>query len=68
MSESKADRVKLNGIEGKALSHLVDYVYTSLIEVTEENVQSLLPAANLLEVTSVLIKGRLLFYMFEVRS
>lgn len=50
MSESNADRVQLQGIEGKALIQLVDYVYTSQIEVTEENVQALLPAASLLEV------------------
>ena len=50
MSESNADKVQLQGIEGKALLQLVDYVYTSQIEVTEENVQALLPAASLLEV------------------
>nr|XP_009862126.1 kelch-like protein 3 [Ciona intestinalis] len=53
MSESSANRVKLNGIDGKALLQLVDYVYTAQIQVTEENVQSLLPAASLLELTFV---------------
>uniref|UniRef100_H2Y7B3 BTB domain-containing protein n=1 Tax=Ciona savignyi TaxID=51511 RepID=H2Y7B3_CIOSA len=53
MSESNADRVKLNGIDGKALLQLVEYVYTAQIKVTEENVQSLLPAASLLELTFV---------------
>lgn len=53
MSESKAERVKLKGIEGKALLQLVEYVYTAQIEITEENVQALLPAASLLEVCTL---------------
>ena len=60
MSESNADKVMLKGIEGKALLQLVEYVYTSQIEVTEENVQALLPAASLLEVSKNL--GMLLKY------
>ena len=51
MSESNAKKVKLKGIEAKALIQLVEYVYTSQIEVTEDNVQALLPAASLLEVS-----------------
>ncbi|XP_039247689.2 kelch-like protein 3 [Styela clava] len=53
MSECRADRVKLNGINGDALKELVEYVYTAQIEITEENVQNLLPAASLLELTYV---------------
>jgi len=53
MTESSADRVKLNGIDGKALLQLIEYIYTSMIEVTEDNVQSLLPAANLLQLQFV---------------
>ena len=37
----------------QALHILVDYVYTSEVDVTEDNVQSLLPAANLLQLTDV---------------
>ncbi|XP_076805576.1 kelch-like protein 3 [Clavelina lepadiformis] len=53
MSESTAYKVQLKGIEGKALIQLIEYVYTAQIEVTEENVQALLPAASLLELTFV---------------
>lgn len=53
MSECRADRVKLNGVHGDALKELVEYVYTSQIEITEENVQHLLPAASLLELSYV---------------
>lgn len=51
--ESKQDRITLQGVDPYALQLLVDYVYTSEVQVTEENVQVLLPAANLLQLTDV---------------
>jgi len=53
MSESNQDRVNLEGVQSEALRQLVEYIYTGEIEVTEENVQSLLPAANLLSLSWV---------------
>ena len=52
-TEKESSRVTLQGLDPEALQTLVDYVYTSLVEVTEENVQSLLPAANLLQLGDV---------------
>lgn len=37
--ESKQDRITLQGVDHYALSLLVEYVYTSEVHVTEENVQ-----------------------------
>ena len=37
--ESKADRITLQGLDGQALVLLIDYVYSSEVLVTEENVQ-----------------------------
>lgn len=51
--ESRADRITLQGVDGQALQLLVDYVYSSEIGVTEDNVQVLLPAANLLQLPDV---------------
>ncbi|EEB14853.1 conserved hypothetical protein [Pediculus humanus corporis] len=51
--ESARDRVTLQGVDYHALELLIDYVYTSQIQVTEQNVQALLPAANLLQLTDV---------------
>nr|CAI5861458.1 unnamed protein product [Callosobruchus analis] len=51
--ESRQDRIVLQEVDHQALSLLVEYVYTSEIHVTEENVQVLLPAANLLQLTDV---------------
>lgn len=37
--ESSRDRVTLQGVDHHALQLLVEYVYTSQIQVTEQNVQ-----------------------------
>merc|ERR1719342_717791 len=52
-TERDSSRVVLQGVDPEALHILVDYVYTSQVDVTEDNVQSLLPAANLLQLTDV---------------
>ncbi|KAI1899035.1 hypothetical protein AGOR_G00078540 [Albula goreensis] len=53
MSESKAQRVEIRDVDGQTLRKLVDYIYTAEIEVTEDNVQVLLPAASLLQMMDV---------------
>ena len=52
-TERDSSRVVLQGVDPEALHILVDYVYTSCVDVTEDNVQSLLPAANLLQLNDV---------------
>ena len=39
LSEAKSDRITLQEIDPEALVLLIDFVYTSEIHVTEENVQ-----------------------------
>lgn len=51
--ESKQERITLQGVDSQALQLLIEYVYSSEVHVTEENVQVLLPAANLLQLTDV---------------
>lgn len=51
--ESRLNRITLQGVDSTALKLLIDYVYTSRVEVTEENVQVLLTAANLLQLIEV---------------
>ena len=51
--EKNQERVKLVDVDPHALSILVNYVYTSTVDVTEANVQTLLPAANLLQLIDV---------------
>ncbi|XP_066504964.1 kelch-like protein 3 isoform X2 [Hoplias malabaricus] len=53
MSESKAPRVEIRDVDGLTLKKLVDYIYTAQIDVSEDNVQVLLPAASLLQLMDV---------------
>uniref|UniRef100_A0A3B3Q6K2 Kelch like family member 2 n=1 Tax=Paramormyrops kingsleyae TaxID=1676925 RepID=A0A3B3Q6K2_9TELE len=53
MSESRAKRIRIKEMDGWTLGTLIDYVYTAEIQVTEENVQVLLPAAGLLQLQDV---------------
>jgi len=51
--ERDQQRITLQGVDYSALELLVDYVYSAEVHVTEDNVQVLLPAANLLQLTDV---------------
>ncbi|XP_012272715.1 ring canal kelch homolog isoform X2 [Orussus abietinus] len=51
--ERDQERITLLGVDHAALELLVDYAYTAEVHVTEDNVQVLLPAANLLQLTDV---------------
>ncbi|XP_054165297.1 kelch-like protein 17 isoform X2 [Oppia nitens] len=53
MAERNKTVITLHDLDMTALNLLVDYAYTGQICITEENVQSLLPAASLLQVSSV---------------
>eukprot|EP00095_Tigriopus_kingsejongensis_P011750 snap_masked-scaffold241_size241811-processed-gene-0.2 protein:Tk11750 transcript:snap_masked-scaffold241_size241811-processed-gene-0.2-mRNA-1 annotation:"ring canal kelch homolog" len=46
-------RVTLNEVEPEALRALVDYAYTAQVQISEDNVQNLLTAANLLQLEDV---------------
>ena len=53
LSESRQEVVTLREVDPSAIDLLIKFVYTGTVEVCEENVQSLLPAANLLQLTEV---------------
>ncbi|XP_063647366.1 kelch-like protein 23 isoform X2 [Pan troglodytes] len=53
MKEKFKNKIKLSGIHHDILEGLVNYAYTSQIEITKRNVQSLLEAADLLQFLSV---------------
>ena len=52
--ESKLSKVTLNGIDPSALKELIEFAYSATLTICEDNIQSLLTAANLLQVTSVI--------------
>ncbi len=49
MTESTQREIVINGIDAKTLKSIVEYAYTATIEITEDNVQLLLPAASILQ-------------------
>ncbi|ODM97230.1 Ring canal kelch [Orchesella cincta] len=51
--EKEKDKVTIQGVESEALRMLVAYVYSGQISITEDTVQNLLPAANLLQLSDV---------------
>ncbi|XP_043924914.1 kelch-like protein 3 isoform X2 [Protopterus annectens] len=53
MAESKAKKVEIKDVDRHTLGKLIDYIYNAEIEITEENVQVLLPAASLLQLMDV---------------
>ncbi|XP_030885477.1 kelch-like protein 23 isoform X2 [Leptonychotes weddellii] len=53
MKEKFKNKIKISGIHHDILEGLVNYAYTSQIEITKRNVQSLLEAADLLQFLSV---------------
>jgi len=53
MAERNKSVITLHDIDLNALNLLIDYAYTGQICINEENVQTLLPAASLLQVSSV---------------
>lgn len=53
LSESRQEVITLKEVDPVAIEQLINFMYTGGIEVGEENVQSLLPAANLLQLNEV---------------
>lgn len=53
LAESKQKLVVINGIDKSSLKRLVEYAYTASVEISEENVQSILPAASVLQFEEV---------------
>lgn len=53
MLERNKDIVELHDIDVQSLKQLIDFAYTGEIDITEENVQVLLPASSLLQIQSV---------------
>lgn len=53
MFESKQPRVVIRDVTYEAMVMLVNYAYTATVDITEESVQALLPAACLLQLNGV---------------
>lgn len=53
MAESKQRLITINGVDSSTLKSLVEYAYTATIDISEDNVQSILSAASVLQFQEV---------------
>lgn len=53
MAETQKDEILLNGLDANSLGLILDFMYMNKIEVTEGNVQFLLPSASLLQILPI---------------
>jgi len=53
MLESRQDRIELKGVDADAMRLLVEFAYSSKLEITTSNVQSLMTAASLFDFPAV---------------
>ena len=61
MSESSQTEVTIRDVDETAMDILIDFCYTSSIVVEENNVQTLLPAACLLQLAEIQVNRGGLF-------
>ena len=54
MRESRQERIQLRGVDPKALKLLVEFAYSSKLEITVSNVQPVMTAASMLNFPAVL--------------
>lgn len=53
MAESFADHVEIHGIQADIFDAILDFIYTGKVEVSEDNVQQLLPASKMLQIEDI---------------
>lgn len=53
MVESRENVIELHNIDASSIQSIVEFMYTSKIEISEDNVQSLLPASTIIQVELV---------------
>ncbi|XP_066998261.1 actin-binding protein IPP [Anabrus simplex] len=53
LAEEQLETVEIHSVDPHILQKLIDFIYTGVINVTQENVQGLMIAADMLELTEV---------------
>lgn len=63
LAESRQTEVTIRDIDENAMDLLIDFCYTSSITVEENNVQTLLPAACLLQLAEIQVPRKAILYI-----
>lgn len=66
--ESKQEKIHLHDIDHEALAAIIDFIYTSVIEITEENVYLLMEAANLLQISALRVCIMIPFFVLDLQE
>ncbi|XP_070536337.1 kelch-like protein 2 [Ptychodera flava] len=53
LKESRKDRIRINGVESEAMRLIIQYAYTSEIEINVDNVQGLMLASNMFQLLGI---------------
>uniref|UniRef100_A0A8D0G5I5 Kelch like family member 40 n=1 Tax=Sphenodon punctatus TaxID=8508 RepID=A0A8D0G5I5_SPHPU len=53
MEESKKKEIKLEDVDPEVMGKILHYIYTSELEITEQNVQSIFSVANMFQIPSI---------------
>ncbi len=53
LAESKQSHVNINSLDSSTMKLIIDYAYTTQLNITDHNVQSVLTAANLFDIKPV---------------
>ena len=53
LAESSKEKIKLIDIEGKSLREVIEFMYTSSVSITDDNVESLLKAASVFQLIEI---------------
>ncbi len=54
--ETRSKVVPMHGVTAAGLKAIVEYIYTAKIEITDENVEEILPAAHLMQMNDIVEK------------
>jgi hypothetical protein len=65
LAESRQTEVTIRDVDEMAMEILIEFCYTSHIVVEESNVQTLLPAACLLQLAEIQVKCKKFFVCFS---
>nr|XP_006821508.1 PREDICTED: ring canal kelch protein-like [Saccoglossus kowalevskii] len=53
LTESRQNKIRINGVEAEAMRLIIEYAYTSELEITVDNVQAVMLASNMFQLLNL---------------